>query len=68
MTVKPSSDGVAVVDQEYPWRPIHTCPVGHKVQLINRSMGCATYGIYNRKDTYWTHWAPLPKFTGSKHD
>lgn len=62
MTTAVSSDGVAVVDQEYPWRPIATCPIGHKVQLINRHMGCAAYGVYKRSETYWTHWAPLPKF------
>lgn len=62
MTVKDSSDGVAAVDTQYPWRSIESCPIGRKVQLINKKMGCATYGIYNRKDTYWTHWAPLPKF------
>lgn len=62
MTVKNSSDGVAAVDTQYPWRSIETCPIGRKVQLINKKMGCATYGIYSSKDTYWTHWAPLPKF------
>lgn len=60
--MKVSSDGVAVVDPDYAWRPIVTCPIGHKVQLINRYMGCATYGVYKKSDTYWTHWAPLPKF------
>ena len=60
--IKTSSDGVAAVDSEYPWRLIATCPSGHKVQLINKKMGCATYGIYNPKEKYWTHWAPLPKF------
>ncbi len=68
MTVKTSSDGIAAVDREYPWRPINTCPVGRKVQLINRSMGCATYGIYNPKIKYWTHWAPLPTFKGEGND
>lgn len=60
--IKVSSDGAAVVDAEYFWRPIATCPVGRKVQLINKKMGCATYGVYKKSDTYWTHWAPLPKF------
>jgi len=62
MTVKRSSDGTAAVDSDYFWLPISECPVGQKVQLINKRMGCATYGIYKRSDPYWTHWAPLPTF------
>jgi hypothetical protein len=63
MIVKDSSDGTAAVDPNYFWQPIATCPIGRKVQLINKPMGCATYGVYDRKSTYWTHWAPLPKFS-----
>lgn len=60
--VRVSSDRAAAVDQGYYWQPIATCPIGVKVQLINKSLGCATYGIYKRNEKYWTHWAPLPKF------
>lgn len=62
MAVKESSDGHAVVDTDYFWRPIATCPPGRKVQLINKNLGCAAYGFHNPKYGYWTHWAPLPKF------
>lgn len=50
------------VDREYYWRPIATCPHGVKVQLINRMYGVAVYGQYRPKETFWTHWAPLPVF------
>lgn len=56
------SSNVAAVDREYFWQPIDTCPTGAKVQLINRSAGVAVYGQYKKKDTWWTHWAPLPVF------
>ena len=56
-----SSRSVAV-DREYYWRPISTCPGGVKVQLINRMYGVAVYGQYRPKETFWTHWAPLPVF------
>lgn len=51
-----------MVDKDYFWLPIASCPTGKKVQLINKQMGCATYGIHKASDSYWTHWAPLPKF------
>jgi hypothetical protein len=62
LSIKDSSDGAAVIDTDYYWRPIETCPQGKKVQLINANMGCAAYGTHNPKYKYWTHWAPLPKF------
>jgi hypothetical protein len=64
MNLLPSSDGAAVVDQDYFWQPIHTCPRGRKVQLLGRT-GVAVYGTYHGThrsgDNFWTHWAPLPK-------
>lgn len=61
---KKSKDGSAIVDPNYFWieKSIITPESGNKVQLINRSAGCATYGFWSNKDDYWTHWAPLPKF------
>jgi hypothetical protein len=50
------------VDRDYCWRPIATCPTGVKVQLVNRQSGIAVYGVYRKKDGFWTHWAPLPVF------
>lgn len=60
MTVKISSDGSAVVDTEYFWIAIDKdTPRGVKLQLLSIS-GVATYGNYSG-DSFWTHWAPLPK-------
>jgi hypothetical protein len=59
---KLDSTGAAAVDHNYFWLPIdeHT-PRNVKVQLIGKS-GVAMYGTYNGRDTFHTHWAPLPKF------
>ena len=54
------STGTAAVDRNYFWQPISTCPRGAKVQLLGQG-GVAMYGTYNGKDTFYTHWAPLPK-------
>lgn len=56
------STGTAAVDNNYFWLPIETCPKGVKVQLIARKTGVAQYGKLDKDDTYYTHWAPLPKF------
>lgn len=58
--IRTSSDNVAIVDHNYYWQPIETCPEGHKVQLLSK-LGCAVYGIYRKRDTFWVMWAPLPK-------
>lgn len=62
MTVQRSKDGSAIVDTEYYWQPIETCPPSAKVQLLSR-YGVAVYGEYHGKNgtQFWTHWAPLPK-------
>ena len=52
--------GKVAVDREYFWRPIDTCPRGVKVQLLGKG-GVAMYGQFNGKDSFYTHWAPLPK-------
>jgi hypothetical protein len=62
MQLDVDSSRSVVVDREYYWRPIATCPQGVKVQLINRRYGVAVYGQYRIKDGFWTHWAPLPVF------
>lgn len=59
MNYKVNTDNVAV-DHGYYWQPMSTCPNGVKVQLLGTG-GVATYGHYNGKDTFFTHWAPLPK-------
>jgi hypothetical protein len=60
MLTKTSSDGTTIVDMEYFWQPINTCPIGRKVQLLGKT-GVAVYGTRKQHDTFWTHWAPLPK-------
>lgn len=62
MTIQLNKDGTAVVDTEYYWQPIITCPIGGKVQLLSK-YGVAVYGEYFGKDNagFWTHWAALPK-------
>jgi hypothetical protein len=52
----------AAVNQSLPWLPInqHT-PVGVKLLLINRRLGVATIGNYQRGND-WTHWQGMPKF------
>jgi len=60
MTSQLDSTGTAAVDHNYFWQPIATCPRGAKVQLLGKG-GVALYGQYHGKDTFYTHWAPLPK-------
>jgi hypothetical protein len=60
MTVKLTSDKVAAVDQDYFWRPLHTCPLSAKVQLLTEG-GVAVYGQYNPGFGGYLGWAPLPK-------
>lgn len=59
------STGAAAVDRNYFWQPIATCPTGVKVQLLGAG-GVAMYGQYNRRDEFYTHWAPLPKLNKEK--
>jgi hypothetical protein len=55
------SSGAAAVDHDYFWQPMETCPHSVKVQLLGQG-GVAVYGQYHgARDTFWTHWAPLPK-------
>lgn len=63
-----NTDNTVAVDREYYWRPIAECPLGVKVQLINRRYGVAVYGNHNGKDRFWTHWAPLPVFRKENGD
>lgn len=52
-----------MVDQDYFWRPIDKdTPRGVKLQLISRRYGVAIYGKITGKESFYTHWAPLPKF------
>lgn len=60
MTIRQSKDGTAIVDTEYYWQPMETCPKSAKVQLLSVH-GVAVYGEYHGKETFWVGWAPLPK-------
>lgn len=60
MAIKTSSDGSTAIDTDYYWLEVGAdTPRGVKLQLLSIS-GVATYGQYNG-DSFWTHWAPLPK-------
>ena len=59
MTVKLTNDKAAAVDQGYYWRPLETCPLSAKVQLLTNG-GIAVYGQFNGQPGY-LGWAPLPK-------
>ena len=62
VTIKKTSDGAAVVDTGYHWIAVTEIePPSGKLQLINKRMGIAVYGIFI-KGQNWTHWAPLPTF------
>lgn len=63
----PSSDHdntrVALIDKGYHWNPIGDgTPRGSKMQLINRRYGVAIYGAISSRESFFTHWAPLPTF------
>jgi hypothetical protein len=60
MTVKLTNDKAAAVDQDYFWRPLHTCPLSAKVQLLTAG-GVAVYGQYQPGVGGYVGWAPLPK-------
>ena len=59
---KISSDGAAAVALEYYWLPIKRVrpPEGVKILMLNEATGVATLGVY-KPDSWFTHWAPLPK-------
>ena len=55
-----NADQTVAVDPDYFWRPMKTCPVSVKVQLLGEG-GVAIYGTHDGKDPFWQGWAPLPK-------
>lgn len=61
MTYKLSKDQSVAVATDYFWEPVGpNTPRGVKLQLLGKG-GVATYGTWNGKDTFYTHWAPLPR-------
>jgi hypothetical protein len=67
MSVSISTDKSSVVDSGYFWRPMQTCPLSRKVQLLGLG-GVAVYGQWNGSDTFWRGWAPLPKIPKEMRD
>jgi hypothetical protein len=61
---KVSSDGSTLVDLDCHWIEISADPPppNVKLQLINRDLGSATYGYYEKENNQFTHYAGLPKF------
>lgn len=61
MNYKVNNAGSVAVATDYYWTPIGAdTPRGVKLQLLGLG-GVATYGQWNGKDEFFTHWAPLPK-------
>jgi hypothetical protein len=61
VSVRPDNTGTATVDSDYYWRPMSSCPIGSKVQLLNLG-GVAVYGKVTPRSIHeWKFWAPLPK-------
>lgn len=60
MTVKLNNDRSAAVDQDYFWRPLASCPLSAKVQLLTEG-GVAVYGQCSPGQRGYLGWAPLPK-------
>lgn len=57
---RPDKTRTAIVDEGYWFRPMDTCPLGHKVQLLNLG-GVAVYGTVTSKTLGdWKAWAPIP--------
>lgn len=61
MTYTLNKDKSVAVATDYFWIPIdHSTPHGVKLQLLGQG-GVAIYGNWDGKNTFFTHWAPLPK-------
>lgn len=58
-----STHTVAVSTTQY-WEEMSSCPTGVKVQLLGAG-GVATYGIWDGRNKFWTHWAPVPRRRGT---
>ena len=55
------SDNCVAVSNDYFWQKIDIdTPMFVKLQLLSRG-GVATHGVLQPKDTFYTHWTPLPR-------
>jgi hypothetical protein len=51
----------AVVTPNVTWTRIDAnTPLGVKMLLINEFANSTSVGVITGRDTWWTHWAPLP--------
>jgi hypothetical protein len=59
-----SSDGSTLVDVDCHWRDIavEPPPLGVKLLFINRKLGTATIGFYEKESSQFSHYAGLPIF------
>lgn len=60
-TAAQSKDQTAIIDPNYFWQPMDTCPLGYKVQLLTVG-GVATYGAASKHSNFLA-WSPVPKMT-----
>ena len=61
MTYAINNAGTVAVATDCYWIPIdENTPRGVKLQLLTKG-GVAIYGHWDRRETFYTHWAPLPK-------
>lgn len=52
--------GTVMVDRGYHWRPMSSCPLGRKVQLLTRG-NVAVHGVVSANNIRdFTGWTPLP--------
>lgn len=59
--IKLTADRAAVVDRDYFWRRMDSCPLGSKVQLLTDG-GVAIHGLVSSATrANFLGWAPLPK-------
>lgn len=56
---KLNGDRSVAVDTHNEWRPMGSCPLGLKVQLLGAG-GVAVYGTWNGRDDFWRGWHPIP--------
>ena len=55
------SSHTAIVDYEYFWRDMDSCPIGRKVQLLTTGEVAVHGSITNKTKGDFLGWTPLPK-------
>ena len=61
MTHKLNTDKTVAVAEGYYWMPMDENTPRHvKIQMLSM-YGVAMYGTWDGRNTFWTHWAPLPR-------